>query len=183
MSTFTRYLLIALLFAHQPLFAASAGSSELLAHKMKRLHSPEVVSLEERYAGKPLLIINTASHCGYTPQFKGLEALYKKYGKQGLMVAGFPSNSFRQEAKDEEETAAVCYRNYGVTFDMYAPIAVKGDDAHPLFKELARQSQAPRWNFFKYLIDRDGKVVAVFPNTTRPDAPEFIGAIERLLAN
>lgn len=176
-----RFLPAALFFVPLSLFAASTADNALLDHQMKRLHSNEVVSLQERYAGKPLLFINTASHCGYTPQFKGLEALHKKYGGRGLMVAGFPSNSFRQEAGDEAKTADVCYRDYGVTFDMYAPLPVKGADAHPLFQELARQSQAPRWNFFKYLIDRNGNVVASFANTTRPDSAQFIEAVEKLL--
>lgn len=176
-------LLIGLLLFHTSLVLAAAPNEALLGYQLKRLHSSEIVDLQARYTGKPLLFINTASHCGYTSQFRGLEALHQRFKGQGLMVAGFPSDSFRQEAKDEAKTADVCFKNFGVTFDMYAPIPVKGDNAHPLFKELARQSQAPKWNFFKYLIDRDGTVVAVFPSTTKPDAPELTMAIEKLLGS
>ncbi len=178
-----KLLLIGTLLLPASPFAASVEDDALLGYQMKRLHSSEVVDLQVPYRGRPLLFINTASHCGFTPQFEGLEALHQRYREQGLMVAGFPSDSFRQEADDEAETAEVCFRNFGVTFDMYTPIPVTGDAAHPLFKELARQSQAPRWNFYKYLIDRDGNVVAVFPNTTRPDDPALISAIEELLAD
>lgn len=153
----------------------------LYGHHLPRLHASEVVDLQARYAGKPLLVVNTASHCGFTGQFAGLEALYQTYRERGLMMAGFPSNSFRQEAADEAKTANVCFVNYGVTFDMYRPIAVRGADAHPLFRELARQAGAPKWNFYKYLIDRDGRVVKVFPSTTAPDSPALRAAIEALL--
>lgn len=181
MSRMIKTLLISLLFSHTSLYAAPAVNEALLGYQLKRLHSSEVVDLKERYAGKPLLFINTASHCGYTPQFKGLEALHQRYKEKGLVVAGFPSNSFAQEAKSEAKTADVCFKNFGVTFDMYAPIPVKGGSAHPLFKELARQSREPGWNFFKYLIDRNGNVVAVFPNTTKPNDPKLIRSIEGLL--
>lgn len=153
----------------------------LLGHELKRLHASEVVNLRERYAGKPLLFVNTASRCGFTGQFEGLEALHQEYKDRGLMVAGFPSNSFRQEEADEADTAAVCFVNFGVSFDMFSPIIVRGRDAHPLFQELARQSSAPKWNFYKYLIDRDGRVVASFPSTTKPDSPALRKAIEALL--
>jgi glutathione peroxidase len=96
-------------------------------------------------------------------------------------VIGFSSDDFRQEAADEAETAKVCYVNYGVTFDMYAQVHVRGEDAHPLFRELARQSEAPGWNFYKYLVDREGKVVAAFPSGTAPDDKTLRAAIEKLL--
>lgn len=134
------------------------------------------------YAGKTLLIVNTASKCGFTPQFKELEALYQQYKARGLVVIGFPSDDFYQEAKDEEQTAKVCYANYGVTFDMYAPIAVRGSDASPLYKELARQGGgAPKWNFFKYLVNPRGEVVRRFSSQQSPADPEVREAIERLL--
>lgn len=153
----------------------------LLGHELKRLHASEMVDLRARYAGKPLLFVNTASRCGFTGQFEGLEALHQEYKDRGLMVAGFPSNSFRQEEAYEADTAAVCFVNFGVSFDMYSPISVRGRDAHPIFQELARQSSAPKWNFYKYLIDRDGSVVASFPSTTKPDSPALRKAIEELL--
>ena len=161
---------------------ALANCPQVLDHEMRKLRSKETVNLCEAYAGKPLLVINTASHCGFTPQFKGLEALYKEYHEQGLNVAGFPSNSFRQEAKTEEETAEICYINYGVTFDMYSEIDVTGDDAHPLFAELAAAEGAPRWNFTKYLIDSDGQVVAKFGSREDPQGADIRKAVEAALA-
>lgn len=155
--------------------------TELLNHTMRRLHSGEAVDLRARYAGKALLIVNTASFCGFTKQFAKLEALHKAYKDRGLVVVGFPSDDFRQEADDEGRTAEVCFVNYGVTFDMYSPIPVRGGDAHPLFRELARQSGAPRWNFYKYVVDRKGRVVAHFSSLVEPDAPELRAAIEKAL--
>lgn len=160
---------------------AVAGGDALLGHELRRLHSPEVVKLD-RYAGQPLLIVNTASHCGFTRQFKGLEAVHQKYADKGLKVLGFSSDDFNQEARDEAKAAEVCFVNFGVTFDMFATIPVKGEGAHPLFRELARQSgQQPKWNFHKYVVDRSGKVVAVFPSAVEPDERQLIDAIERVL--
>nr|WP_246265163.1 glutathione peroxidase [Aromatoleum diolicum] len=158
-----------------------ASGPAFLDHSMRRLHSDEVLNLRQRYAGSPLLVVNTASHCGYTGQFKGLETLHRQYKDRGLKVVGFPSNDFRQEAAEEAEAAKVCFVNYGVSFDMFAPISVRGKDAHPVFRELARQSEAPRWNFHKYVIDSHGRVVATFPSQVEPDAPEVRAAIERAL--
>jgi glutathione peroxidase len=160
---------------------ANASCTELLNHDMRKLRSRDTVNLCEAYSGKPVLIINTASHCGFTPQFEGLEALYQQYRERGLQVAGFPSNSFKQEAKTEQETAAICYLNYGVTFDMYTEIDVTGDDAHPLFAELAQAQGAPRWNFTKYLVDRDGVVVARWGSRTTPEDAKLRAAIEAAL--
>ena len=174
----------ALLFAFATLLApvlAYAQCPALLDQQMRPLGKQETVSLCERYAGQPLLIVNTASHCGYTRQFKGLEALNQEFRERGLRVIGFSSDDFRQEAADEAETAKVCYVNYGVTFDMYAQVHVRGADAHPLFRELARQSEAPGWNFYKYLVDREGKVVAAFPSGTAPEDKALHAAIEKLL--
>ncbi|NMF91154.1 glutathione peroxidase [Aromatoleum petrolei] len=167
-----------------PLGATAAGQADGLAyldHSLRLLHSEEVVNLRQRYGGKPLLLVNTASHCGYTGQFKALEALHKTYKDRGLKVVGFASNDFRQEAANEAEAAQVCFVNYGVSFDMFAPIGVSGDGAHPVFRELARQSGAPRWNFHKYVVDRNGKVIAAFPSRVEPDSREVREAIERAL--
>ena len=161
--------------------AAHAGCPDYLDHSMRKLHSKEQVNLCETQAGKPMLIVNTASHCGYTPQFKGLEALYQKYREQGLVVVGFASDDFRQEAKDEAKAAEVCYVNYGVTFTMIAPSHVKGAAANPVFRELASQSQAPSWNFNKYLVDDSGQVVQHFGSNTRPDSKVMQAAIESVL--
>ncbi len=160
---------------------APAQSAAVLDHSFRRLHAAETVHLRERYAGQPLLIVNTASHCGYTRQFGALEALSRRYRERGLKVLGFSSDDFNQEADDEARAAKVCFVNFGVSFDMFAPIHVRGGNAHPLFRELARQAEAPRWNFHKYLVDRDGKVVASFPSRVEPDAAEVLAAIEGVL--
>ncbi|SEA87657.1 glutathione peroxidase [Marinobacterium iners] len=173
--------LCALLFGHSA-SASEPNTDALYHHQLKRLHSAEVVDLRERFAGKPMLVINTASFCGFTGQFEGLEALHQRYKDQGLMVVGFPSDDFNQEAKNEEKSAEVCFVNFGVTFDMFSPIHVKGDNAHPIFREIARQSDTPpRWNFYKYVIDRDGKVTAAFSSMTSPDSDKLRKAIEAVL--
>lgn len=161
--------------------SVAAADPALLDYEMRRLHSDEVVNLAERYGGAPLLIINTASHCGFTRQFEGLEAVHKQYADRGLKVLGFSSDDFNQEAGNEADAADVCFVNYGVTFDMYAQIHVRGESAHPLFRELANQSTAPRWNFHKYVVDRDGRVVAHFPSRTEPDEASLHEAIESVL--
>lgn len=160
---------------------AAAACPDYLDTELRKLHSKDVVNLCEVSDGRPLLIINTASHCGYTPQFKGLEALYQDYREQGLQVVGFTTDDFRQAAKDEAKAAEVCYVNYGVTFTMLAPTHVRGAEANSVFAELARQSQAPGWNFNKYVVDRSGKVVAHFDSGTRPDSKPLRAAIESVL--
>ena len=164
-----------------PSTADASSCPKYLDQEFRKLHSSKTVNLCTEFAGKPLLIINTASFCGFTPQFKGLEALHKKYDDRGLVVVGFPSDDFRQEADGEAKTAEVCYLNYGVTFTMLAPISVKGPNAHPLFKELARQSTAPRWNFNKYLVGPSGAVVKHFGSSTTPESPILIESIEKML--
>jgi len=162
--------------------AAAAECPAYLNQDFQKLRSSERVNICKAYAGKPLLIVNTASHCGFTSQFKGLQALHEKYKDQGLVVLGFPSNDFNQEAKNAEETAEVCYINYGVKFTMLSESAVKGDKANPVFKELARQAKAPNWNFNKYLVKPDGSVVKHFDSRTAPDSPDVTQAIEGVLA-
>lgn len=161
--------------------AVAAACPAYLDHSMRKLHSKEQLNLCEVQAGKPMLVINTASHCGYTRQFKGLEALYQQYRDRGLNVVGFASDDFRQEAKDEAKAAEVCYVNYGVTFTMLAPSHVKGANANPVFSELANQTQAPSWNFNKYLVDGSGKVVGHFGSNTSPDSKVLQAAIESVL--
>jgi len=128
------------------------------------------------YEGKVLLVVNTASQCGFTPQYKGLEALYKKYKDKGFAVLGFPSNQFgHQEPGPESEIAEFCEMNYGVTFPMFSKIDVNGADAHPLYKYLTSTkkgllgSEAIKWNFTKFLVDKDGKVVERYAPTTKPE--------------
>jgi glutathione peroxidase len=137
-----------------------ASCPAIFHHTMKQLHSKKMLNLCDVTAGNPVVLVNTASHCGFTDQFGDLQKLYDKYKDRGLVVLGVSSDSFNQEAADEAKAADVCFKNFGVTFTMLATVPVKGDDAHPLFKEVARQDQFPRWNFYKFLINRDGKVVS-----------------------
>ena len=165
-----------------PLWAAECPPLLKDQGELPRLRSQERIDLCQRFAGKPLLVVNTASHCGFAPQFKGLEALHQRYKAQGLEVLGVPSDDFRQEADTSEETAKVCFIDYGVTFAMSEPQAVRGDDAVLLFRELAEQSSAPRWNFYKYVVGRDGKVIASFSSLTKPDDKSLIEAVEKAIA-
>lgn len=154
-----------------------------LNQDLQKLRSTETINLCKAFAGKPLLIVNTASHCGFTRQFEGLQALYEKYKGRGLVVVGFPSNDFNQEAKDDEETAEVCYINYGVKFTMLKESSVKGASANSIFKELAKQTSEPKWNFNKYLVKPDGTVLKYFDSKVEPDSAEMAQAIEILLGS
>jgi glutathione peroxidase len=160
---------------------AKPDCPDWLQQDINKLHSKETINLCTLTAGKVVLFVNTASDCGYTPQFKGLEALYKEYKDKGLVIIGFPSDSFNQERDDAEETAEVCYLNYGVTFPVVAASAVKGKDANPVFAQLNAKLGEPKWNFNKYLVDRSGKPVKYFESHTKPDDKELIEAIEAIL--
>ncbi|MBV6430733.1 MAG: Hydroperoxy fatty acid reductase gpx1 [Bryobacteraceae bacterium] len=134
------------------------------------------------YKGKVLLVVNVASQCGYTPQYAGLEALYRKYKDKGLVVVGFPANNFgSQEPGTNEEIKQFCTRKYDVTFPMYAKISVKGTDEAPLYKFLTSGSGAVKWNFTKFLVDRDGKVIGRFDSAVAPESAELVGAVEEAL--
>jgi len=137
-----------------------------------------------RFKGKVVLIVNTASQCGFTPQYEGLEALYRRYKDRGLMVLGFPANDFGgQEPGSSTEIARFCQVNYGVSFPMFAKTSVVGPDANPLYRDLAAQSgKRPQWNFHKYLLDRNGAVVASFASAVPPQDARITAQIERLLA-
>jgi glutathione peroxidase len=132
------------------------------------------------YAGKVVLVVNTASQCGYTPQYDGLEALYRKYKARGLVVLGFPSNDFGgQEPGSNKDIAAFCVNQYAIDFPMFAKTELR---KNPLFADLLKATgQAPRWNFHKYLVDRSGAKVQSFDTRVSPDDPKLVAAIERLL--
>lgn len=163
--------------------AAAGDCPALLDHRFRTLAADRSDHLCETWRGQVLLVVNTASKCGYTPQFDGLEKLQQTYGARGFSVLGFPSNDFRQELAAEGEILQFCRLTYGVEFPMYEPTAVAAGDAqHPFYRALsAAAGQAPRWNFQKYLIDRSGRLVASFPAQTDPQDPTLITAIEKLL--
>jgi glutathione peroxidase len=134
------------------------------------------------YRGDVVLVVNTATECGFTPQFEGLEALYRERRSEGLVVLGFPANDFAgQEPRSDKEIAQFCKANYGVTFPMFAKTTVVGGEANPLFRSLTEAAGAPEWNFNKYLVDRDGKVVARFGSGTEPDGPELKERLDEVL--
>ena len=154
----------------------------VLKFMKRKLNSQETVNLCDEYAGKTLLVVNTASYCGYTPQFEGLEALYRNYKDKDFAVLGFPSHDFNQEDSDEGKTAELCELTYGVKFPMFEPISVKGDDADPMYLMLKNATgKAPSWNFNKYLIDSSGKQITHYPSSTKPTDAAFIADIEALL--
>ncbi|WP_354396906.1 glutathione peroxidase [Variovorax sp. OAS795] len=154
-----------------------------LQHTFPRLQDEKPQSLCQ-YSGKVVLVVNTASFCGFTPQYKGLEALDGKYRSRGLVVLGFPSNDFSQESGSNKEIADFCESTFGVKFPMFAKSSVRGTNANPLFKQLALASgTTPKWNFYKYLIGRDGKVVQAWSSMTAPDEAAFLKVVESQLAN
>ncbi|PZQ25412.1 glutathione peroxidase [Pseudoxanthomonas japonensis] len=163
--------------------SAAALAAGLLDVSYRPLAGKAPVNLKKAYAGQVLLIVNTASKCGYTPQYEGLESLHQRYAGQGFSVLGFPSNDFKgQEPGSEKEIQEFCTLTYGVKFPMFEKVVVTGDNATPLYKSLAQATgTAPAWNFHKYLIGRDGRVVANFPSKTAPDDPALVAAIEREL--
>jgi len=163
---------------------AQAACSDLLDVEYRRLAGKQTERLCEAYRGQVLLIVNTASKCGFTPQYEGLEALHAQLSEQGFAVLGFPSNDFMgQEPGTEEQIAEFCTLTYGVEFPMFEKVTVKGDDATPLYRSLAKTTgEEPGWNFHKYLVDRDGQVVASFGSRTKPDDPKLRAQIEELLA-
>ena len=137
------------------------------------------------YKGKVVMVVNTASFCGNTPQYKQLEDIYKKYKDKGFVIIGFPANNFgKQEPGNDSDIKTFCEKNYGVTFDMFSKISVKGDDIHPLYKYLTTESGFNGdidWNFVKFLVDKNGNVVARFKVKMKPDEKEIIAKIDELL--
>ena len=181
------HLVLALLAAAMGLGIESAHANPsatcpaLLNHTFDRLQDEKPQSLCQ-YSGKVVLVVNTASFCGFTSQYEGLEKLYANYKDKGLVILGFPSNDFSQEPGDSKEIADFCYNTYGVKFPMFSKTAVKGKEAHPLFAALTKTSgKAPGWNFNKYLIDREGKLVNHYGSTTGPSDKALVAAIEKAL--
>ncbi len=162
--------------------AAAAACPATWRHTFPRLQDEKPQSLCQ-YSGKVALVVNTASYCGFTPQYKGLEALYGKYKDQGLVVLGFPSNDFAQEKGSNKDIADFCESTFGVKFPMFAKTAVRGQDANPLFRQLAEKTgRQPLWNFHKYLVGRDGSIIASYTSLTDPADRALIRDIEKQLA-
>lgn len=159
-----------------------AACPAVLKHSFKRLQDEAPQDLCQ-YSGKVILVVNTASYCGFTKQYEGLEKIYSKYADRGFVVLGFPSNDFaNQEPGSSKDIADLCFNTYGVKFPMFAKTSVKGADANPLHAALAKATGTePKWNFTKYLIGRDGKVIAHFPSKVTPEDPQITGKIEQAL--
>jgi glutathione peroxidase len=169
-------------FCSLPLLAGAAGGG-LLDHSYRPLAGKAPVHLGRSYGGQVLLVVNTASKCGFTPQFEALEAMHARYRPRGFAVLGFPSGDFMgQEFDEEKKIQEFCTLTYGVKFPMFQKVHVTGKDTTPFYRDLAQASgESPKWNFHKYVIGRDGKVVASFGSRTKPDAPEVVAAIEQAL--
>lgn len=166
-----------------PEMASTQGCPAVLDHTFNSLQTGKTESLCE-FRGKVVLIVNTASYCGYTHQYEGLEAMYRKYKDRGLVIVGFPSNDFGdQEPGTNHEIAEFCRLTYGVEFPMFEKSSVKSIKANPLYAQLiARTGQTPQWNFHKYLVARDGTEITSFGSRVEPDNRELVAAVERLIA-
>jgi glutathione peroxidase len=160
----------------------TATCPALLDHRFPRLQDEAPQNLCQ-FAGKVVLVVNTASYCGYTNQYEGLEALYAKYQKRGLVVLGFPANDFgNQEPGGKKEIADLCFNTYGVKFPMFSKSAVVGSQRNPFYTQLFQATKAaPQWNFHKYLIARDGRTVTSFPSAMAPGSAPITAAIEAAL--
>ena len=156
---------------------------DFLNHSMRKLASKEEINFCEAFAGKTLLIVNTASYCGFTPQLEGLETLQEQYRDKGLVVLGFSSDEFWQEDAEENKAAEICFENYKVSFPIMATSAVRGKEANPVFRGLGEAKGYPLWNFYKYLVNTDGKVLNRFSSRVHPDSSEMLRAIERALTD
>jgi glutathione peroxidase len=161
---------------------AAQACPAVLQHTVARLQDEKPQNLCQ-YSGQVVVVVNTASFCGFTSQYKGLEALHAKYKDRGLVVLGFPSNDFSQEPESNAKIADFCENTFGVKFPMFVKTTVKGSGAMPLFKQLAEQTgTTPKWNFYKYIISRDGKDIKSFSSMTGPQDKSFVQEIEKQLA-
>ena len=165
-----------------PVMAAEPACPSLLQHRFDRLQDEKPQSLCQ-YSGKVVLVVNTASFCGFTKQYEGLEALYARYQSQGLVVLGFPANDFgSQEPGSNQAIAEFCENTFGVKFPMFSKTSVVGRDTNPLFRQLAEKTgETPRWNFHKYLVAKDGTLAGTFGSRTEPEAADVKAAIEAAL--
>ena len=160
----------------------TAACPVVLQHTADRLQDEKPQNLCQ-YAGKVVVVVNTASFCGFTPQYKSLEELHARYKDKGLVVLGFPSNDFSQEPDNNKKIADFCENTYGVKFPMFSKTTVRGSEASPLFKQLTKLTDtAPKWNFYKYLISRDGQKVQSFNSTTDPLSKGFLSEVDKLVA-
>lgn len=161
--------------------ASAFAASSVHEFTMKSIDGKPVAL--SSYKGKVLLLVNVASKCGYTPQYEGLQALHEKYKDKGLVVVGIPANNFGgQEPGSDEEIKTFCTRNYNVSFPMMSKVSVKGSDMTPLYGYLTQDSGDVKWNFTKFLVGKDGKVISRFESKVKPDAPELTSAVESALA-
>ncbi len=174
------------LFSGLLMTASLFGASSVLDYTLNSIDGQPAPLAE--YKGKVILIVNVASRCGFTPQYEGLEAIYRKYKDQGFVILGFPANNFGgQEPGTNAEIKTFCSSKYNVTFPMYAKISVKGGDQAPLYRFLTDKQTNPasageiKWNFTKFLVDREGKVIARFESPVKPESAEVTGAIEKAL--
>jgi glutathione peroxidase len=179
-------MLLGSLLIATPLAAVNAAEKSVYDFSMTTIDGKPIPL--STYKGKVLLVVNVASRCGFTPQYKDLEALYLKYREQGFVILGFPANNFRgQEPGTDAEIKEFCTLNYGVTFPMFSKISVKGSDQHPLYRYLTSDEANPstsgevQWNFQKYLVGRDGKVLAKFLSRVKPFSEEVTAAVENAL--
>lgn len=181
-----RLIVTAIVLAAATALPAHAGDAlacpATLNHTFARLQDEKPQTLCQ-YSGKVVLVVNTASYCGFTSQYQGLEALYARYKDRGLVVLGFPSNDFEQETGNNKQIADFCENTYGVKFPMFAKSTVRGAQANALYRQLAQATgRQPLWNFHKYLIARDGRVVANYLTITAPEDKKLVAEIEKQLA-
>ena len=160
---------------------SSMACPDFLNTEMRKLASTEVINFCEIYPNTPLLIVNTASNCGYTHQLAGLEQVHQRYQSDGLVVIGFSSDDFFQEEDNEEDAAEVCFDKYEVTFPVMATSSVRGENANPVFKALGDAKGYPRWNFSKYIVNAEGEVVAKFHSDITPNSPKLRATLASVL--
>jgi glutathione peroxidase len=179
-----KMLMPAILLLAIPTASLAKQCSDNLNFEVRTLNDNKVVNLCEEYSGKVIMVVNTASKCGYTYQYEGLEALYAKHKDDGLVILGFPSNDFGgQEPGTEKQIQEFCVNTYAVKFPMFQKTRVKKQNADPLYKKLGDQAGYPGWNFHKYLIDRKGNLVESFRSSVKPESEKLVSRVESLLLN